>query len=76
MFCQVVPQARFELAKAGLLRTVGVPISISHRGKLVRPSGIEPDSSALQAAAMTTSAKVAWSSQQESNLYLSHTKRV
>lgn len=28
----MVPQERFELSKAGLLRTVGVPISISHRG--------------------------------------------
>ncbi len=29
----LVPQARFELAKALLLRQVGVPVSISHRGK-------------------------------------------
>ena len=30
-----VPQARFELAKALLLRQVGVPVSISHRGNLL-----------------------------------------
>ena len=28
----MVPQARFELARALLLRQVGVPVSISHRG--------------------------------------------
>lgn len=31
----MVPQARFELAKALLLRQVGVPVSISHRGKIL-----------------------------------------
>lgn len=32
--CKMVPQARFELARALLLRQVGVPVSISHRGNL------------------------------------------
>lgn len=31
----LVPQARFELAKALLLRQVGVPVSISHRGDIL-----------------------------------------
>ena len=30
----LVPQERFELSKAGLLRTVAVPVCISHRGEL------------------------------------------
>lgn len=34
------------------------------------PLGIEPSYSALQAVAMTTSAKAAWSARQESNLHV------
>ena len=37
----LVPQERFELSKALLLRQVGVPVSISHRG-LVVGEGFEP----------------------------------
>lgn len=35
----LVPQARLELARALLLRQVGVPVSISHRGRFVYVNG-------------------------------------
>ena len=38
----MVPQERVELSKALLLRQVGVPVSISHRGMLVVWEGFEP----------------------------------
>ena len=42
-----------------LLRQARIPVP-SPAHKLVLPLGIEPSSTALQTAAMTTSAKVAW----------------
>ena len=54
----MVPQAGFEPAlKFLLLRETTLPICLL--GHLVQPPGIEPGSTVLQTAAMTTSAKVA-----------------
>jgi len=54
---KLVPPTRIELVMAGYQPTV---IPFNYRGiNLVQPAGIEPASTVLQTAAMTTSAKVA-----------------
>ena len=56
-YSQLVPQAGFEPAfKLLLLRETTLPICLLGHC-LVHPVGIEPTSTALQTAAMTTSAK-------------------
>ena len=55
MLPKLVPQARFELAKALLLRQVGVPVSISHRGeKMAEGPGLEPGRSQSKCDALPT----------------------
>ena len=66
-YSQLVPQAGVEPAlKFLLLRETTLPICLLGHC-LVLPPGIEPGSTVLQTAAMTTSAKVAWYQRRESN---------
>ena len=61
--------ARIELALQGS-KPRRLPLSYA-LNKLVQPVGIEPTSTVLQTAAMTTSAKVAWVGESESRTHIS-----
>lgn len=75
----LVPQERFELSKALLLRQVGVPVSISHRGMVVW-EGFEPPRTSRPAGYSRVPCRIGvhtdWWARQDSNLYITSFEEV